>query len=76
MSNNFNLLYIVTKEGRFRHDIRGVFDSSDAAIARADDAAMADHDSYHEYCVYSIMLNDAAACIPIRDRPLYTVRKG
>lgn len=45
-------IYLVVQQGVYRHDIRGVYTSSDKARKAARRAATEDKDSYHEYDVY------------------------
>ena len=45
-------VYLVVQQGVYRHDIRGVYTSVDAAKVAAKRAATEDRDSYHEYEVY------------------------
>ena len=50
------MIYLVTEEAVYRHRILGVYDSQEAAEARALEVAMKE-DAHHEYCVWSASLN-------------------
>lgn len=52
-------LYVVTKEGMYRHEICGIYDSEDLAINRAEEVCKAEHDDYHEFYVLQFDLNAA-----------------
>ncbi len=53
-------VYATTKEGIYRHEILGIFDSKDAAINTAKKAAIEDTDSHHNYEVRIFDLNFVA----------------
>jgi hypothetical protein len=50
-------LYIVTREGVYRHEILAIFNSQKDAEDLTKDLAENDRDSYHDYHVSSILLN-------------------
>lgn len=56
-------IYIVTKEGVYRHEILGAFFSIEEATSVAEKACMGDIDDYHVYdvnkLVEGIAVNDA-----------------
>ncbi len=52
------IVYLVVQQGVYRHDIRGVYTSPDAAVAAAKRAAADDSDSYHDYTVYEATLDE------------------
>lgn len=51
-------LYAVFQEGVYRHDCVGVFDADRKAIDAADLTAANDRDSYHDYRVVPLVLNE------------------
>ncbi len=51
-------VYLVVQVGVYRHDIRGVYTSVEAAVAAAKRAATEDRDSYHDYEVYEATPNE------------------
>jgi hypothetical protein len=53
-------VYLVIQEGIYRHDIRGVFSSLEAARERARQCAAEDCDDYHAYVVSSMRLDEGA----------------
>ncbi len=52
-----NVVYLVVQQGIYRHDIRGVYTSVEAAVVAAKRAAAEDRDNYHEYEVYQTVLD-------------------
>ncbi len=50
-------LYLVFKEGTYRHECLGVFDSRMVAMQTAMSAAITDEDDYHSYSVVPFELN-------------------
>jgi len=51
-------VYLVVQQGVYRHDIRGVYTSLDAAKVAAKRAAVEDQDSYHDYEVHETTLGE------------------
>ena len=52
------LVYIVTKEGVYRHEIWGVYTTEEAARARCIEALRAESDDYHEAHVISATVGE------------------
>ena len=52
-----DLLYILTREGVYRHEILGVFSCLDEATKWCETAIREDSDDYHEYYVNTILPN-------------------
>jgi len=77
------LVYVVIKEGVYRHDIVGVWDSLDLAKAAAEGAIAAEKDDYHRFVVVETPLNlvgtDKVVCTLSREdewKANKTVRTG
>lgn len=51
------ILYVVTKQGVYRHEVLGIFDTADAAAARALEASLAEEDGYHAFRVSMAQVN-------------------
>lgn len=51
-------VYLVIQTGVYRHDVVGVMSSLDAAKARAEAAAAMECDSYHDYEVYEVSVDE------------------
>jgi len=51
------LVYLVVQQGVYRHDIRGVYTTAEAATVAARRAAAEDRDDYHDYTVYETTLD-------------------
>jgi hypothetical protein len=66
-------LYIVTREGVYRHEILGVYDTKEAAEKRAQWGTDHDIDNYHGYRVGECELNEDLKD-DVRDRP--ELKKG
>lgn len=65
--------YIVTQEGVYRHCIKGVYDTIEAAKSCALDCASDyEDDGYHSYDVSSLNLNEACEDVSL----LYSYQKG
>jgi len=57
-------VYIVTREGVYRHEIMGVFDSEKSADDHAVASLEREHDDYHEMRVYRFKMNDGIVLTP------------
>ena len=57
-------VYIVTREGVYRHEIMGVFDSEKSADDHAVASLEREHDDYHDMGVYRFKMNDEIVLTP------------
>lgn len=53
-----NEIFIVVKEGVYRHEIIGAFDNFLDAVDTATKAINRERDSYHEFAIYKFYLNE------------------
>lgn len=51
-------MFVVTREGVYRHEIGGVFSTLDAAINASIDYLKAERDGYHYYAVIPLVVNE------------------
>lgn len=59
-------IYLIIKQGIYRHDIFGAYSDSKEAAAKAKSLATTDIDSYHNYVVQPILL-DRPICFEVQD---------
>lgn len=50
-------LYAVTRQGVYRHEVLGIFNTKDLAINRAKEVCAGEEDDYHNFHVYQFTLN-------------------
>ena len=50
-------VFVVTRQGIYRHEITGVYFSKGSAVKRAKKCLSEEHDDYHEYDIYKIPLS-------------------
>lgn len=51
-------LFAVFKEGVYRHECGGIFDSKDAAVKAAEKLRDGENDDYHSYVIVPFNLNE------------------
>jgi hypothetical protein len=71
-------LFAVFKQGVYRHECGGIYDSIELAKKSANTFCESDYDSYHCWEVVEFELNEPTPAIDdnlVENQPIYTVRK-
>lgn len=61
-------LFAVFKEGVYRHECGGIFDSKDLAVKAAEKLRDGESDDYHSYAIVPLNLNEITQQMPLIEK--------